>query len=466
MSQPALRADPLIPMGPARLALAGVGLAFVAGVLLARDAPTGVAFLLAVVYAPLALIHPPVAIAIWIGLAFLSRYPVVSIGPNAATALALAAWVGTIGARRGLPSPWREWARLIPPLLTVLVAWLTLSALWARDSEEVFYKAWQWWVAAAMVAVVATTLRSRRDVQLAIAGFVGGAVVSVLIGLVGSGIAPSSAIDSATAVEGRLQGGAGDPNYLAAGVVPALVLGLALLQVSRGAVVRLALACALAILTVGLVATQSRGGFVGFAAAMLAALAVMRGRRAPIAALLVAALAFGGAWFAANPDALDLITADNAGNGRAELWEVAGRMTLDRPVTGVGLNNYRAVARDYSRDVGTLRFAALIAEKPHVVHNNYLQLAAETGIPGLLLFLAVWTAALVSVRQAARRFRALGDRAGATLADAVFVAQVASLVTSAFLSNATDWQPWFLLGLSPVLLLQATLSGRTGDQPV
>jgi O-antigen ligase len=187
----------------------------------------------------------------------------------------------------------------------------------------------------------------------------------------------------------------------------------------------------------------------------------MRGRRGPLLAGLLVVLTFGGAYLAANPVALErLTTTDQGGNGRSDLWTVSSRIGTDRPVAGVGLNNFHDYARDYTRDVGTLRFVRIIAERPHVVHNTYLQLWAETGVIGLGLFLALAGLVLRTLRGAARRFAAARDRDGLILADAVFVSVLAGLAASFFLSNGPDWRMWFMWGLAPALGLLAARSLR------
>lgn len=64
--------------------------------------------------------------------------------------------------------------------------------------------------------------------------------------------------------------------------------------------------------------------------------------------------------------------------GRWSFWVVAAKMIADRPWGGFGLGNYHRVYFNYyNYDRFYSRYA----------HNHYLQTAAETGIPSLLLFL-------------------------------------------------------------------------------
>ncbi|MFA4904796.1 MAG: O-antigen ligase family protein [Desulfobaccales bacterium] len=70
--------------------------------------------------------------------------------------------------------------------------------------------------------------------------------------------------------------------------------------------------------------------------------------------------------------------------GRIPLMDVAFKMIRANPFFGVGLNNYVPVAVDYDFTPQQLTTAWDTA-----VHNVYLFIAGEIGIPGLIFFLAV-----------------------------------------------------------------------------
>lgn len=63
---------------------------------------------------------------------------------------------------------------------------------------------------------------------------------------------------------------------------------------------------------------------------------------------------------------------------RWNIWQDCIKMIKDRPFLGHGINTFMRLFETYRRDVGT---------NPTYAHNCYLQLAAETGIVGLLSFL-------------------------------------------------------------------------------
>jgi hypothetical protein len=448
------------------VALAALLGALMVGALTAADVSLGLGLLMGLCYAPLVLVNLPVGLAIWVGVVFIENLPAVSIGPNAAGILIGLGWFGTIGVRReAIGDVFRAHRKLFAAGVLGLV-WLSLSAVWAPEPNMAIGDIWQWCVSGLLLVVVATTVEKPKHAYLIIGGFVAGAALSVAIGIFSGGLSTSAtALDTATSRGGRLQGGGGDPNFLAAGLVPALVLAGALLTAARGAISRWAIVVTMGILGVGLAATQSRGGLVAAAVALVAALVFSRRRGTVLAT--VAVLVFGSAaWFAISPSALHRVSDFNGGGtGRTELWTVGWRIYQEHPALGIGLNNFRVESNRYVRRPGKLEFVNLISERPDVVHNAYLQLLVETGPFGLALFLGVIAACLRAAWLAARRFEALGDRRLSDLSRAVLVACIGMLSASFFLSNGADKRLWTILALGPALLAMATRAQRQAPTP-
>ena len=78
--------------------------------------------------------------------------------------------------------------------------------------------------------------------------------------------------------------------------------------------------------------------------------------------------------------------------GRIFLWKITWMMIKENPITGIGYGNYPAQYLNYQEKFFTdpenskyYDFAANIKES----HNGYLQIFAETGIIGLLIFLTI-----------------------------------------------------------------------------
>lgn len=68
---------------------------------------------------------------------------------------------------------------------------------------------------------------------------------------------------------------------------------------------------------------------------------------------------------------------------RIPLMKIAFAMIKDRPIFGVGFSNYELYAMDYAYDVGVFSKKSM----SQIVHNSYLLMAGEIGIPGLIIYL-------------------------------------------------------------------------------
>jgi O-antigen ligase len=238
--------------------------------------------------------------------------------------------------------------------------------------------------------------------------------------------------------------------------VPSLAIAAGLAAGVRSALGRLGLAVACVVLVMGLGATESRGGLIAAVVATFVAVVIAKRGRVLVVAFIAIVIGLAAIWFASTPDAWKRVThTADKGNGRSSLWTVGGRIFSDHPITGVGLDNYRVYAPRYVSGPGQLNFVNFIAERPHVVHNVYLQMLVEVGIIGLVLWLIVVLNSLAGAIRAARLFERRGDYESAALSRAVFVGLIAALVASVFISNGSGFQIWVLLALGPMLLRDA-----------
>ncbi len=186
-------------------------------------------------------------------------------------------------------------------------------------------------------------------------------------------------------------------------------------------------AAALSMLTI--LCTFSRGGLLTLG--VVGALLVWRTRR-PILAGLVLSIAFAGFLFVTPPSVeraylnrASTITdfqEDDSARGRMRAWGVAWRVFLDHPVVGVGPRNFMVVYRRYDD-----------AEHTRVAHSSYFQLLAESGLPGLAIFLALIATTLLQLQRLAT---ARGDPWVAVHARMLQVSIVAYSVGSLLLDMA------------------------------
>lgn len=438
-----------------------LGLAAGMGILIAYSLKIGLGLLAALCFAPLAFLNLPLAIALWLPCSFLDAIGGVSLAVKGGGIVIALAWLGVLR-KRGVVVPAAIRRRGLALLL--LLVWMACSVAWATVHGTAATQLSYWIAAALLFAVLVTLDLSPRQMKMIVIAYVVGVVLSTILGFLG-GFA--SQLSTLTEQQGRLQGGAGDPNYLAAGIVPALALLIGLGVSVRTFLWKFVMTVSAVILVLGLGATESRGGLLAALMAIVLALVVARGGRIYVLALITVVLGLGAAWFAAQPQALHRVTnTAEEGNGRGSFWTIALRMTRDHPIEGVGLANFQVKATDYTRRPGKLVYVDIIVDKPHVVHNIYLQQLSETGIVGLALLLLVLTGSLRASLLAARRFDRLGDTEFSALARASLVALAAGMTASIFLSNATDFQFWLLISLGPAMLALAHRRAAASDRAV
>jgi O-antigen ligase len=139
------------------------------------------------------------------------------------------------------------------------------------------------------------------------------------------------------------------------------------------------------VMLAGLVATYTRGAWIGFAAGVLTVAAtVRRGRWLLLAGLVLLA---GGALLAPHElrhRFLSMADPEEAGvRERVYMWRSGLAMWRERPVLGVGPGG---VKRDYSR----YALPEAIKKRTGHVHNTPLQILVERGVLGLAAWLAIW----------------------------------------------------------------------------
>lgn len=433
-----MRSDRRRPVvGPAGVVVAAsVLVALLVGFLVAVDVRLAIGGAIAVAYVVLASRDLPAALVALVPLFFFDAIPVLNLAAKGGSVVVL---VGALVLVRPGASHGRR--SVVYAAVGLTTAWLAASMAWAIDPSETLAAIGNWVVVVMLFVAVSVVVRDERTMRLASVAFVVGGVASVTIGIAGVAGAGSDA-------DGRLEGAMGDPNVLAAGLVAAVPL-CALVGVGERGRSRAARGAGMAVLLFGIAATGSRGALVSGVVVTVAALVLVRHGRARIAVACAAAVAVTVlvVAFAFAPAARDRLTTDDGGNGRTDLWRVAVAMAGDRPLAGVGFGNFRVESPAYARRVGPLTSVDLIANRPHEAHNVYLQLLAEAGLVGLLLYATACLTALRLPIAAARRFEAEGDGASADMAIALALAAVAMLASGLFLTNPVDRRMWFLFGL-------------------
>jgi putative inorganic carbon (hco3(-)) transporter len=316
--------------------------------------------------------------------------------------------------------------------------------------------------AAEMSTAIATTIRYASFVGLfvVVSQFLGDHMLQRRLAWV---LSISSTVASALAlnrflVEGRDLVAApafGDANDFA--FILATTLPFTLWLLREGGLRRLVVLAMIAIISTELVLTFSRGALVGLAAAAVWHFFTER-RHLPIilaGGLIVAAGAATlqqsappqfASQFEVGLEAKRQVAQTNV-DTRLDAWAAAGILATERPLTGVGPGNFQFHYPETAVRIET-------AGNPVVVHNAYLDIAAELGLIGVVLFSLYLIETFSRLTLSRKRGFGLPGYASA-VRSALVVAMVAAL----FLSEQYYAPFWLLGGIASAMWIAGTRGG-------
>lgn len=395
--------------------------------------------------------------------------------------LALAAWGDRYG--RGGPRPGAPPHRLLAGAATAWLAVVLLSTVIARDphlaDERLVATAKGFVLFVLLVGLSGSIARVRAGLWV----LVGCAAVPAGMGIwqtltrdFGNDFGGLARVKDAHIVgrlfEERIAGPVGDPNYFAQILVMVVPIALHLAWWSGSRRARLAAWAALGTILMGIVFTYSRGGALALGVVLLLSY-LDRGLRsrhlAAGAALLVVLAVLAPGEFTRRlatireivPGSEQSLRPDSSFQERVIYAKSAWRMYLDHPVLGVGAGNYGVHYQDYADEVGSAARIYGDDQQLRYPHNLYLEVGAETGTLGLLVFGILLAAAFMALHRAGARFQAAERLASAAMCRAVGIGLIGYLVSSLFLHGRHQRYLWLLFALAASL---AALSRRAEEE--
>jgi hypothetical protein len=256
---------------------------------------------------------------------------------------------------------------------------------------------------------------------------------------------PKVRVDNAYAPSGwfyRVNSVFYDPSIYGRFLVVAIVASLVVVLRRRDTLWTLAAVLTIAITWAGLFPSFSQSSFVALVAAAVVA-AVFVWRRRSILLIVVAAVALVVAGFASPQvrhrlEGKSKTSFSHATGGRSRLVSKGVRVALHHPVVGVGVGGFKHAYAELAHLKGKEPKAA-------ASHTTPVTVAAETGVPGLLLLL--WLAG-TALALAFRRPRLSFDGA----AQLAFGLALVAILVHCIFYNALFEDPtfWGLLGLVAV----------------
>jgi putative inorganic carbon (HCO3(-)) transporter len=435
------------------------------GLIAGRNPAMAVVLALGLVFVLVAVSDLAAGVALLVLVVFVESSPVLAVSAEKLSGLVLVlAWVIRISTQSSRQT------RLLftdyPGLSYVFVlflGWVLLSSTWAENTANAFNQCTRFLLVAVLYVIVYTALKTRRQLMIVIGAFVAGTAYTAAYGLV-----KRPSLDTVDA--GRLVSTIADPNYLAASLIAGIALAGAGIVAARGKpLLQFGAAGALAFCLAAFALTGSRGGIVGLAVALIAAVVVSGRWRAVTTAAVLALVTLGIGYFSlyAPPEITNRIDSVTQGearqqDGRTTIWMVGWRMVEDNPIRGVGAGNFEDKSVNYVLEPGTTYRTDRVIDRPGVSHNSYLGPLAELGIVGALLFVSIIGFSVLCAWRAANRFARAEDLPMEALARGVVVASVGMLAAGFFISAEASKQIWLLLALGPSLLTIAAT--RDDDQ--
>ncbi len=338
------------------------------------------------------------------------------------------------------------------------------GAIWLFFLLVAASPSWSMWPALSLTAVgeaakyiavfvlAANLLVTRARVRTACA-VVALASLAPAIGAIHSFVTGQHMVDGRAAWIGTF----GNPNILAYHLVVSVPLALALRDSvpPRGAHSHLFKTFWLGVVGVlcaGILLTESRGGTLGLGAVLV--LWTLRGLargKVAIGAVIAVGVAIlmvpGGPWNRQETKATLAGEVDLSAKGRIDAWRTGLKIIESRPAQGVGAGAFI---------VGYDAYAPGDAEPARTAHNSFMMIAAELGVPALILFLVAVASAIFAVGRVAKvlaRTGRAGDARHASLARGIQTAVFGFIVCSMTGTYAFSWPIYLCFGLGTAMVL-------------
>jgi probable O-glycosylation ligase (exosortase A-associated) len=248
--------------------------------------------------------------------------------------------------------------------------------------------------------------------------------------------------------------GAGDNNFFGLALVTVLGPALALAITSRKWYQKLAAGTCAALILHTTLLTFSRGAFVGLLAMGVAAFVLMPKRPRNLIGL---AAAIGLAVTLTGPELARRYAStfeseesrDGSAQSRVDLWRSCLIVIGDYPILGIGPGNWVAVANQYGWPDGKS------------AHSIWMELAADTGIPGAVLLLTFFGVTGLRLWPIARAKPTEENREEIGMATGGVLAIVGFVVAGQFVTAPAMEVPYYVITVA-IAMLRPPLPAESG----
>jgi len=339
-------------------------------------------------------------------------------------------------------------------LLIAFAAWTAASAAWSLYPENTALLAIDCVKYVAIYLTIVNLVTTPKRLQLLAMAMVAGAIATSW-GSIGYYLRGEDLVEGYRA---RWVGTYADPNRMSMSLQYIVPIAAAfLLRHDQKFWVRAVAGVSAVLAVVAIVFSHSRGSFIGLVFSMvlwvlLSERQVKAKRFGVLALAAVALVIFAPKTFWNRTESVSDFRTDAAAMGRVHAWTVASRISLDKPLLGVGAGSFRMAWPLYAPQEATRAYEA---------HNVFLQVLAELGIFGFLLFLTFLGASLEGAMKGA------SDPDSGWLAGALLAGSAGYLVcnlSAGFLGSSPHF--YVLFGLAAAAERVARMRNATALVPV
>lgn len=230
---------------------------------------------------------------------------------------------------------------------------------------------------------------------------------------------------------------------------------------------------ALVLFAMSIAKSGSRGAFIGLVGVAIYLIVGFRAIKpsvrigAALGAFVVLGLVGGDAYWELMSSLLhptsDYNWSGGSDTGRMEIWKRGMTYMFSNPILGVGV-------RCFTVAEGTLAPQAALQEygigfKWSAAHNSFVQIGAELGIGGLLLFIGMIGAGFAALRKVMKEGAVLGRRGRdrVALAQALTASLVGFVLAGFFLSQAYGATIYLLIAMIVALSRVSAADAKTGS---
>jgi O-antigen ligase len=250
-----------------------------------------------------------------------------------------------------------------------------------------------------------------------------------------------------------------NPNDLAINIAINFPLCVAFLLAAKKVPAKLFWAIGLMFMAWGVIATYSRSGLLAMVVTVLICVWEfgIRGKRTAVlvSAVFIAVIAVGVVLATPNYTIRveSMVRGNIEGSGdkgsleaREELLKDSLEIMAQHPILGIGPGNFSSFTRTW-----------------RVAHNSYTELGAETGVPGLFLFLLLLGLSLRKIRRVRELPLYQSSEDIRLWTSALWAAMAAYVVGALFASTEYNLFPYFMVGYICVVYRIASVPQGTGD---